>query len=125
MDTPAALRRKADHWFRFAKVTTDARLKAKALALGRQCLDAAESCELACTANSYGHSTSDPMRLSPLQRAAMGQIARLDAQIAALRADGPPPRSARANILATLCQHRAALLQNCGLTPANDSEAPP
>lgn len=121
MQTAAALRRQADRWFRFAKTTPDAALKARALALGRQYMAEAEAHETRRAAVS--HRLADgrqPGRLSPLRQAALLQISRLDESIAAGEAEAPRGCSSRAHTLASLRERRNALLEACGFQPAND-----
>jgi hypothetical protein len=121
MDAIAALRRRADRWFRFAKTTRDAQLKTRALALGEQCLAEAEARDTERTARAHGFATGREIgRLSPLRRAALLQISRLDENIEAFEAEAPRYRSPRANILDSLRERRRALLQACGLDAAND-----
>ena len=118
----AAFRKQADRWFRFAKITPDARLKARALALGRDCLAAAEARETEEAAAAHGlRNVLGISRLSPLRRAALAQVARLDQNIEAIEAEAPRDGSARANLLGSLRHHREALLESCGLEPANDT----
>lgn len=121
MEIISVLRRQADRWFRFAKITPDGHLKARALSLGRQCLAAAEAQETERTAMAHGLPAGRNIsRLSPLRQAALMQISRLDQHIEAFEAEAPRDGSARANILGSLRDRRNALLQGCGLEPAND-----
>lgn len=53
--------------------------------------------------------------MSPLRNAALLQLARVEANIAALEAEAPPLRSARANILAALRRKKAELEEVCGI----------
>jgi hypothetical protein len=121
MQDAAAFRKQADRWFRFAKITPDARLKARALSFGRDCLAAAEARETEDAAAAHGlQGVLGISRLSPLRRAALAQIARLDQNIEAIEAEAPRDGSARANVLGSLRDCRKTLLESCGLEPAND-----
>jgi hypothetical protein len=120
MQDAAALRQQADRWFRFAKVTPDARLKARALARGRDCLVAAEVRDTEAAAAAHGLGRAGVTRLSPLRRAALAQIARLDHHIEAFEAEAPRRGSGRASVLGSLRDRRKTLLESCGFEPAND-----
>ena len=117
-----ALRKQADRWFRFAKITPDARLKAKALSFARKCLATAEALATQNAAGAHGYPRIyDISRLPPLRRAALAQISRLDENIEAFEAESPRAGSARASLLRSLRERRDALLEACGLKPANDA----
>jgi hypothetical protein len=116
MDQISDLRRRADNCFRFSKNTTDARLKAQALALGEQYLAEAD----ALAAKTAGMACTDFARMSVTRRTALSEVARVDADIRELDAEPAGEGRGRGNDRTALCDERSRLLKECGLKPAND-----
>ncbi|MBX6369399.1 MAG: hypothetical protein IRZ04_15540 [Rhodospirillales bacterium] len=113
----AALRLRAERYFELAETVADPEFQAKARARGYAWLKRADEAERAEAAKTLPADLAAMWngRMSPLRNAALLQLARVEANIAALEAEAPPLRSARANILAALRRKKAELEEVCGI----------
>jgi hypothetical protein len=113
--TVTKLRQEADRCFDFVHTTADLRLQDQARARGFQCLREADALERQDIERVLRAMAGVPSgRMSPVQNAALAQLARVEAQIVAIEAEHPPVPSARANILAALRRKKSELEQACG-----------